>query len=307
MIRSTELRLNLYKIELGVYKAKPKEIKVKEFVKDFLPKGSVLNYFAPMWLKIKEHILLTFFLSVVADNMRSHGVAPFLVDIVYHKGTLRLMFTNHVPKAGAPREHDSLNYHSTGFGLNDIQRISTLRSVDLFLAVASPDGNTWKSELTIGAELLEASGDPTGGAKPCILALDDPIVIMDDMKVIVQLLQRRFEQAGFTNIISLHVCSQSGWDTAVERLQDQAVVLAILDQHLEEKSGLWRGRGTNLIPYLREACVVMHSGNNTEEDQEVYQCAGAHGIFGKGNRKNCVCLVREIFANYKIGGEFMAL
>jgi len=137
MIRSTELRLNLYKIELGVYKAKPKEIKVKEFVKDFLPKGSVLNYFAPMWLKIKEHILLTFFLSVVADNMRSHGVAPFLVDIVYHKGTLRLMFTNHVPKAGAPREHDSLNYHSTGFGLNDIQRISTLRSVDLFLSSSS--------------------------------------------------------------------------------------------------------------------------------------------------------------------------
>lgn len=81
----------------------------------------------------------------------------------------------------------------------------------------------------------------------------------------------------------------------------------VLDNYLTMKGAPTR-EGVDLIPVLRaagcKACIIMHSGNNTEEDIARYRSHGASGAIGKGCPTFCqdaVAIYREFFSRAERG------
>ena len=128
--------------------------------------------------------------------------------------------------------------------------------------------------------------------QPLRRCLPKHVVIVDDMPSILRMtafkLKKRLPDA---IIDAIRIYDKKSYGNFVEATIPSLRAtcdLVLMDQHLDLKDGGVK-EGTELLDMLQEsgcrACLVMHTGNNTEKDITKYRSHGAQGVIGKGGRK----------------------
>jgi len=243
---------------------------------------------------VEEPVAADLFRILTYDNVTAHGLPGHEVGFcsTFEDGYLTIDISNAINDSHRNCEGPQETYgFSTGLGLGDLKDICKCRDID-FSSSRGPDG-LWHSIIHLKASEVKTKSLPVEDSEqPLRTYLPKHVVIVDDMPSILRMTSFKFEKRLPDAIIdAIHIHDKVSYDNFVEATIPSLRAtcdLVLMDQHLDLNGGGIK-EGTELLDMLQEsgcrACLVMHSGNNTEKDVQNYRSHGAHGVIGKGGRK----------------------
>ena len=293
----------------GYYKPRPETVDLRAWAS--APAPSNLAFYGESGRFVfDEPVVAEMFLTIAFDNVAAHAApgAPVTFTATLSGGYLRMEICNGLRASGNstgggpkcppmawPKLEPSSASFSTGLGLNDMREVSRLRGIAFKSALSTSDG-LWHSSVKIPA--LRFRGQALeGGNSTKEQKLDKrapPIIrhiaIVDDLPLNMKMAARRLERQIPGVVVDMFklntTVSYSNFVGQTIPANCQAWDLVLMDYCLEMKDDGSKRYGTHLLDQLQEAgcraCLVMNSGNNTEEDVDKYKLHGAIGAVGKG-------------------------
>merc|ERR1740130_1515263 len=285
--------LQIASIFEGSYLPKPEVIDIEPWAAGKAPANMSLHGETGSF-QVDEPVVAELFKILTYDNVTAHGLLGNEVGFqsTFEDGYLMIDISNAMNTGSKSGEGLKKTYgFSTGLGLGDLQDVCKIRRIN-FSSNRGQNG-LWHSIIRLKASKVKAKSPLVDISERQLQRyLPKHVVIIDDMPSILKITAFKFKKLlPDATIEAIHIRSKLCYDSFVEftipRLR-ATCDLVLMDQHFDlDYDGI--KEGTELLDMLQEskcqACLIMHSGNNTEDDINQYLSHGAQGVIGKGGLK----------------------